>query len=323
MDGRSDQAHAVRLHLDLHIPLAEVQWPQRTRHGQRIAHFSGGGLVQAEDAATWDAWFAASGQRESLVATMQQSWRSVLLSAALLLGLLGMVYVWGLPRLNDALVAAIRSSVEASLGEASLAAIDSQLMQASQLSAAEHLRIQTAWQKVVAALPATQVPEWRLLFRHSKIGPNAFALPGGNIIMTDELVKLVDGDTQAICAVLTHELGHLQNRDGLHMLVDVAVLGSISSALLGDFSTLLAALPALLGQSHYSRQAEHQAEVAALQTLKAVHISPAAMLTFFDRLEHLRHRPGKPTATDTAIGIAFASHPTDAARIAFFREAGQ
>ncbi|MES2943956.1 MAG: hypothetical protein V4772_13895, partial [Pseudomonadota bacterium] len=74
-DGISSRARPVRLQLqgknlhisgeglDLHLPLADVQWPERTRHGKRVAHLNSGGSVQTDDAAAWDAWSLASGQR--------------------------------------------------------------------------------------------------------------------------------------------------------------------------------------------------------------------------------------------------------------------
>ena len=75
--------------------------------------------------------------------------------------------------------------MDTSLGESTLAAIDNSLMQPTQLSATEKQRIQAAWQQVEGTLSAAQVPDWRLVFRKSRIGPNAFALPGGTIVMTD------------------------------------------------------------------------------------------------------------------------------------------
>jgi Zn-dependent protease with chaperone function len=231
--------------------------------------------------------------------------------------------VWGLPWLAQAAVSATPRAIDISLGESALAAIDSRLMLPSQLSATEQRRIELAWQQALEALAPVKAPPWNLVFRKSRIGPNAFALPGGTMVMTDELVRLVDGDTQVLTAVLAHELGHVEHRDGLRMLVQVAVLGSISSMLLGDFSTVLAAAPALLGQAQYSRAAEHQADVYSLRVLKAAHIAPSSMVKLFEKLAEQRSQ-GKPQASEkpeeSLLGIAFASHPTDADRIAFFKQ---
>jgi Zn-dependent protease with chaperone function len=138
------------------------------------------------------------------------------------------------------------------------------------------------------------------------------------------MVKLVDGDSQVLNAVLAHELGHVQHRDGLRMLVHVTVLGSVSSALLGDFSSVLAAAPILLGQAQYSRQAEHQADVYSVHLLKAAHIPPSVMVKLFEKLAQHQHKDKHEADEDpsaTLLGIAFASHPADSERIAFFRQA--
>ena len=335
-DGRSAKAHSVEVWLSgdqLHIAgqavarsinISDVQWPERTRHGRRIAHLADGGLVQTDDPAAWDAWQAAHGRSDSLVVKLQQSWRAVVASILLLVALLGAIYAWGLPLLADAVVSAIPRAFDASLGDSALAAIDSRLMLPSQMSADEQRRIELAWRQATAALPPGAAPQSTLVFRKSRIGPNAFALPGGTIVMTDELVELVDGDTQVLTAVLAHELGHVEHRDGLRMLVQVTVLGSISSMLLGDFSTVLAAAPALLGQAQYSREAEHQADVYSLRVLKAAHIAPSSMVKLFDKLAEQRNKD-KPKANEkpeeSLLGIAFASHPTNEERIAFFKQA--
>jgi Zn-dependent protease with chaperone function len=105
---------------------------------------------------------------------------------------------------------------------------------------------------------------------------------------------------------------------------------------LGDFSTLLAAVPALLGQAHYSREAEREADAHAVKVLKDAGLSPLHMVTLFEALEQERQKKankaqdkheGKAAAEDensaSWLGIAFASHPSDADRIAYFRAAAQ
>lgn len=336
-DGVSARARPVMLRIDgTHlringvdtdraVPLSEVQWPERTRHGLRLAHLRGGGSLQCADAQAWDAWRASHGQRDTLVVRMQQSWPWVAGSLATLVLLVLALQQWGLPVLSRAVVAATPASIDTALGEATLQAIDAQLMQPSQLPAGEQARLRAAFARAVAALPARQVPTWQLVFRKSRIGPNAFALPGGTMVMTDELVQLVDADEQVITAVLAHELGHVQQRHGLRMLVQVAVLGAVSGAVLGDFSSMLASVPVFLGQAGYSREAEREADAAAVQVLRAAALSPRLMVTLFDKLAAARHKkeqePAPAKAQDHWLGIAFASHPPDAARVQFFQAA--
>lgn len=333
-DGVSAQPHAVLLQLTpeglqiqgqglaLRIPLGQVQWPERSRHGKRMAFIRSGGLVQCDDAPAWDAWVAGHGHGESLVVRMQQSWRTVLLSVALLLGLLGATYVKGLPLLADAVVATTPQALDSRLGASALAALDGRLLHPTTLTLAQQQSIQQAWTQTLASWPADQTPPWQLVFRTSAIGPNAFALPGGTLVLTDEMVALLGSDAQVLQGVLAHELGHVYHRHGLHMLVQAGVLGGISALALGDFSSLVAAVPVLLGQAHYSRQAEHQADAFSVQVLRAARISPAVMVTLFEKMQARRgQQPGQAGADSSPLGIAFGSHPADAERIAFFKQA--
>jgi Zn-dependent protease with chaperone function len=340
-DGRTAKARDVVLRLAGHelivtgvgverrLNTADVQWPERTRHGIRVAHFppAGGfsGSVQCADAAAWDAWRQHSGQRDSWVVKAQQSWRGVLVSVLLLMGTLAAVYQWGLPWAARAVVALTPVTVDTSLGEATLAAIDDHLMKPSELPADEQSRLRTAFAQALAAQPAGSLPAWQLVFRKSRLagtlGPNAFALPGGTMVMTDEMVALVAGDDKVITAVLAHELGHVQHRHGLRMLVQATVLAGVTSVVLSDFSTLLAGVPLLLGQASYSRAAEKEADAEAVRILKAAGISPGVMVTLFEKLQ-AKKSDGKNTSNGASMpGIAFASHPSDAERIAYFRQA--
>lgn len=56
---------------------------------------------------------------------------------------------------------------------------------------------------------------YRLLFRRGgRVGADAFALPSGAIIVTDELIALAKHEYEVV-AVLAHEIGHVRNRHGL------------------------------------------------------------------------------------------------------------
>lgn len=344
-DGRSARSHDVVLRIEhgrlviegqgiLHqVPEAEVQWPERTRHGLRVAELPGGGSVQGDDAAAWDDWRSSMGHRESWTVRAQQSWRWVLACmAALVLGAAAFQQ-WGLPLTARAVVSVAPASVDTALGDATLQVVDQSLMRPSKLPLETQERIRKAFADNMQR-SGESVPPWQLLMRDSRIGPNALALPGGTLILTDQLVTLVDENTDMITAVLAHELGHVRYRHGLRMVVQVGLLGAVSSLVLGDFSTLLASAPVLLGQASYSREAEREADAEAVRLLRAAGISPTAMLTLFERLEEQRQAerakdadaekagtPSPPQSPQNWLNLAFATHPPDADRVRFFQEA--
>jgi predicted Zn-dependent protease len=136
--------------------------------------------------------------------------------------------------------------------------------------------------------------------------------------MTDELVKKVNGDESTVVGVLGHELGHLRHRHGMRLLVQASALGALTGVLLGDFTTLLGSVPALLGEASYSREAEREADVESLRVLRAADISPLVMVKFFETLSRVQGQDG-----GVAVPIALSTHPADAERIAFFRAVAQ
>lgn len=362
-DGRSSRPREVRawleqgtLHLkgpdvDLAVEARRVQWPERTRRGPRIALLPDGGSLQCDDGAAWDAWVRDAGHGESVVVRLQQSWRGVLVSLLLLVGVSAAGYVWGLPWAARAVADRFPDSVENQIGETVAAQVD-EFVKPSQLSAPELQAIEQAWQRVLRAHTAAQaargvaVRPSRLLIRHSEdIGPNALALPGGTMLLTDDMARLLQHDTDVIAGVLAHELGHVQHRHGVRMLVQVGVLGFVTSTLWGDYSGVLATVPLWLGQAHYSREAEREADAYSVTVLRDAGLSPAVMIRLFDRFA-LFKRCGddilKPAPAGSAPvcqaqpdagsddeekggfwGLGFASHPADEDRVAFFRDAAR
>ena len=77
------------------------------------------------------------------------------------------------------------------------------------------------------------------------VGANAFALPGGDIVVTDALVKLV-GEGDGLTGVLAHEAGHVEYRHGLRQVIQSSAIGATAALLFGDVSTILSGVPAAL-----------------------------------------------------------------------------
>lgn len=362
-DGRSSRPHAAQAwfdgtHLLLGTPECErrvdaqqVQWPERTRHGPRIALLPGGGSFQSNDAAAWDAWVQGAGHRDGVVVRLQQSWRGVLASLAVLLVLTGAAYLWGLPWLARSVADHLPDSVENRVGDAVAAQLQA-YAKPSQLPAQDQRAIEQTWQQMLGAHTAAQaargvaVRPSRLLIRSSTaIGPNALALPGGTMLLTDDMVRLLRNDPKVIAGVLAHEQGHVQHRHGMRMLVQLGVLGAVTSLLWGDYSGVLATVPLWLGQAHYSRDAEREADTYSVAMLRDAGVSPAIMVDLFDRIELFQRcgravlapgpvekgaapcQPSSPPdghAEDRVFsGLGFASHPAGEERKAFFLAATQ
>ncbi len=335
-DGRSARGHAVQATVEggtlwlndeaggRHgVALRQVQWPERTRHGQRVAQLAGGGSLAFADAGAFDAWWRAQGQRESWVVRAQQHWRATLVALAglLLVGAAG--YVWGVPWVAAGVVAVTPPEVESAIGDTALEQLRGGLFEPTKTP----VEVQAQWRSRLDAALRQAYPEgpvaWQLHFAGGgRLGANAVALPGGHIVITDELLALLKGADDAVLGVLAHEHGHVRRRHGMHAVVRFGIVSAATSVALGDFSSVVAGVPALLAHLGYSRDAEREADADAARVLLAAGRDPAAMVQLFERLQGRGERE-RTQGREGGLPIAFASHPADEERIRFFREAGR
>lgn len=301
------------------LPLAHVQWPERLRHGRRLMVLKGGGVLSFPDAEAFDAWADASGHRPGFIERWQLSWVPALVALTLITSLFAAGWRWGLPWASDRIVEHIPLTAERPVGDQFMAYVDKQLMRPSQLSDAE----QQAWRErfgrmlTQARASGLDVPEhWQLHFRRTSklLGPNAFAMLGGQMCVTDELIELLKDEPDAVLTILAHEAGHLQHRHALRNAARTGVVAAAAGLWLGDFSSFLNGLPILLASNGYRREFEHEADVFARDVARRGGVDPARIAIFFERI---RETYGQQA--ESPLAIAFSSHPADSERIAFFK----
>ncbi len=115
---------------------------------------------------------------------------------------------------------------------------------------------------------------------------NAFALPGGQVVIHSELILRADS-AEELLGVLAHEIQHVEQQHGLRNMIGASGIYLIASAVFGDTSGLLALLssaaPLLLNQS-YSRGFETEADVKGFALLQAAEIDPKGLASFFEKM---------------------------------------
>jgi len=156
-----------------------------------------------------------------------------------------------------------------------------------------------------------------LEFRDSAfIGPNAFALPGGTIVITDAMIKTAQSPEEVL-AVLAHEIGHVESRHALRHVLQSSAVGVVAASVTSDAASLsvaVAGLPVLLAQTKYSRDFEAEADEYGFQLLKQHQLSPDAFASLMERLTQ------KQESTERAYAF-LSTHPVTAERIKRAREA--
>jgi Zn-dependent protease with chaperone function len=291
--------------VDLRIPVQGVRWPERTRHGARIAQLPDGGALHARQPVEWDHWAREHGLQDGWVVHIQQSWRLVGASTVVLVVLCVAAYLWGLPLASRAIIAATPRSVDQQVGELAMGAVEDEWLRPSRLPTAEQKRLRALFlraqsQQDLANDQGAEVVPIQIHFRRSRIGPNAFALPDGSIVFTDELVQMLKGHDEVLLGVFGHELGHVRHRHTMRQLVQSGLLAAATSVALGDFSQVLAATPALMGHMAYSRDFEREADEASIGLMRANGIRPSVMNTLFSELAAYRRRPPPDDDEDDA-----------------------
>lgn len=192
-------------------------------------------------------------------------WIFIAALGVLLTGWLTIAY--GLPALAEHLAHKASSGLRTMLSDYVVENMDMHWMDPTELSEEDQARLSDLFNTLEKA-EGSAYP-YRLLLRSSAIGPNAFALPDGRIVFTDELFELLETDAQII-AIFAHEMGHVEEQHGLRLVIQNAGVAVLASLVLGDvssWSSLAGALPTMLAQNAYSREFEVEADAYAAMYL--------------------------------------------------------
>lgn len=115
---------------------------------------------------------------------------------------------------------------------------------------------------------------------------NAFALPGGYVVVLTGLMKEAESGEE-VAGVLGHELNHVLQRHGLERIVKSLGLMAVVAIVLGDQQGLVGLMRELgveLLTLKFGRAQETEADLTGLHLLYRARIDPAGMIAFFQRL---------------------------------------
>jgi predicted Zn-dependent protease len=228
--------------------------------------------------------------------------------AAGLAGLIALALAWFIPSSAELAKRHLPWQMEALLGEEVLRVLDASRLARSSLAEAPRERIRARFETLVQA---ADLQGTRLEFRAApRMGPNAMALPGRIVVLSDELVALL-GETDRLDAVLAHELGHLKHRHALGNIVRSSSYALILATVLHDQQILRNVarhVPDVLLRVVHSRDAERESDAFALVLLRKTGRSPE---DFARAMEAFQRIPGRPAETESY----FASHPATQERI--------
>jgi len=316
-----DQAHAASRRFEH----ADVEWPAQwssARAPERITvALRENGSVEIDKPDVWQAALAAAGARPGLAQRMQTHWP--VLAGVLLVAVLGLAafYRWGTPWAAAQITRHVPLAWEQQLSQRAMEQLDQGYLKPSGLPPERQSELRAQFDALISQMDPNlkrypgYAPRYSLSFRRG-VGANAFALPGGTVVMTDALVEMAarNGlDDTALIGVLAHEIGHVEHRHGTRLLVEQGVLQVGLGLALGDVSSIVSFGSTLLTGLAYRRQHETESDCFALALMRhsARPTAPMADLLLALSSVHKPRDPQRPTSADEESTLTrwLSTHP--------------
>lgn len=249
----------------------------------------------------------AGDDRLSWIHTLENSYRYAFAAVIVVAVFLWWGVQYGLPAAARQVAFVLPVAVNQQVSQQTLETLDEIIFEPSELSTARQAELQQAFTRLVSS--RDDGFSYQLQFRNGGVlGANAFALPDGTIIFTDQIISLAENDEQLI-AVMGHEIGHVNMRHGLRRALQSSALPLLIIVVTGDLSTassILAALPTILVESHYSQSFELEADAFARELMQQHDIDPLRLGEMLSLLS-AGHEEGS--------NDWFSSHPSTPERI--------
>jgi Zn-dependent protease with chaperone function len=296
------------------LPIAAILVSERFSGLPRKLQLPDGSTLAVDDdgEGSFDLALRMHGHRRGLATTLMQTWPRAIACLCVLVAFLVWMDRQGAGLLASRILPLVPMAVDQRLGAAVGTILDTSWMAPSKVPDERQVRLRERLRQMVAA----QHPElsWELTFRNMRNSDDAFnalTLPDGTIVLLDGLTgSLTD---EQVIAVVGHELGHVVHRHTMQRLLRQAGLLAMSSVVLGDVSSLGAAVTAGYQDLHYSRDAEREADAFAIEFLRRSHLP----------LRHIAEAFEEMRAQETSGDMPgfLSSHPPTEERLQLAREA--
>lgn len=287
--------------------LSTIEVSSRVGNVPRRIAFSNGSLFETPDNDGIDRLLLERGSNRAsaLVHGLERFHPRLIALVVAAFLLAAVVYRFALPALVEVAVWVTPDVVPQAMSAGTLKSLDATMLKPSQLPEEKRRAIEAGFSELAKNADRGQ-SGYSLNFREGGvIGPNAFALPSGTIILTDELVDVAGSDTDMVLAVLAHEIGHVDRKHSLRQIYRAAGTAGLVMLIAGDVGSAMQDVltngAALLSLS-YSREAESEADHYSVNLMTKAGRDPLALARFFTALQEKL----KVGAEETSM---FDTHP--------------
>ncbi|MBO44159.1 MAG: hypothetical protein CMM28_10595 [Rhodospirillaceae bacterium] len=223
--------------------------------------------------------------------------------------------IYGLPRIAGPLAESIPMEWEEEIGAGVVKTV-TKIFSANE-SKCENPKGLLALQHLTDRLAATVDTPYRFKVRVAKSKVvNAFAAPGGHIVILSGLIEKAD-TLEEVAGVLAHEMGHVIKRHPAKALIHAYGWSMLITALTGvsgSSGDLASGFALHLANASYSRSNEAEADETAIEILTLAKINNTGLVNFFKKL--LNEGKAEGTRNDDDLVLKYlASHPTLRERI--------
>ena len=324
-DGRSSVRRAVELvvsergrveirgeDLDRSFDYPELRISSRLGNTPRYIYLPDGARLEIADNDAIDCAIDRLGgyQGNRLLHRLERRYTTAFAALVISLGVVFGGIQYGIPVLARQVAFALPPGLESRLGREGLEILDRGIFTPTTLDASTQSKLRGLFRMLASG--AVETPESRLELRSSpRIGANAFALPSGIVVMTDDLVKLAQSDEELL-AIMAHEIGHLHHRHILRQVLQNSLTALLVAGLFGDLSSiagLSATLPTFLVQQKYGREFEREADSFAAETLTDHGISAVHLANILKRMSESHD------GADGGLLDYLSSHPATEERV--------
>ncbi|MCG7536467.1 M48 family metallopeptidase [Pseudoalteromonas sp. OOF1S-7] len=175
------------------------------------------------------------------------------------------------PTIAVTAVQAMPEAVVEQMGQQSMVLIEQTVLSPSELSGDQQQAVRDLWHETLSQL-GLSTDKYRIdLYRSDHFGANAFALPHGQVVVTDELALRLTEHPGALRAILLHEIGHVERMHSVRLASQAAVASIAIAMLVGDMDivaeVVLGSGSALM-DLQFSQNMEWEADNYALQQLE-------------------------------------------------------
>jgi len=283
-----------------------------TRRSMRLPD---GGLIETEDMGAIASVERLSGGNKGMRAVhfLESHWPVVLICVIALASCVWGFTKYGVPVIAARIAEKVPPASMERMSRDALRILDMRFVEPSRLPPDKAAHVSAVFNRVKADFGRGY--DYRLELRKGRmVGANAFALPSGTIIVTDELVYLAANDRE-LAGVLAHEMAHVKGRHAVRQLLQSAGVVVLISAMVGDIASLsstAASLPTLLIRAGYSRDFEREADrEAGLYCMR----NGWGTLPYRKMLKNLTK--GKPESPEIPF---ISTHPETAERLKYLEE---